>query len=233
MRTPKDQVKIFVLSNLLKLFFKLEDFFYIYKVVNFPKIKPCIFALWHAHQCVLYCNEDKEHLYALISPSNDGEIIASGCKDMGINVVRGSKGRRGVASSIELLEKLEQGNSAAITIDGPKGPARVVKEGIINIAKLSQVPMIPVLWYSPEKTFLKFPTWDEFRIPILKCKAVALYGDPIYVPADISKEESEKYRLQLEEKMKDLYADIKLNYYQYVNNIDFAEESSDNLLLVK
>lgn len=219
-RTLPDKIKIFLLSNLLKCFFKFEDLFFRYKRVNFPEIKPCIFALWHAHQCAIYCNKDKERLYALISPSNDGEIIAAGSKAMGIDVIRGSKGRRGVGSSIELLEKLEQGNSIAITVDGPKGPARKVKDGVINIAKLSQVPIIPMCWYSPEKTFLKFKTWDEFRVPIFDCTAVAMYGEPIYIPADIDKEGIEKYRLLLEERMKEIYADLKANYNQYVKQKD-------------
>lgn len=219
-RTKIDRVKIFFLSALLKAMFKLESYLLFFKSVNYPKTKPCIFALWHAHQCAIYGNKDREHLYALISPSNDGEIIAAATECVGIKTIRGSKGRRGVASSMELLEKLEQGNSIAITVDGPRGPLRVVKDGVINIAKLSQVPIIPVMWHSEDSTFLKFNTWDKFRFPFLLCNTVASYGDPIYVPADISKEEAEKYRLQLEEKMKELYIDLKSNYKQYSKQKD-------------
>lgn len=219
-RTLPDKIKIFILSALLRVMFKIESYLLSFKSINYPKTKPCIFALWHAHQCVLYGNTDRDHLYALISPSNDGEIITAATECVGIKTIRGSKGRKGVSSTIKLLEKLEQGDSIGITVDGPKGPLRKVKDGVINIAKLSQVPIVPVLWHSEDSTFLKFNTWDKFRFPFLLCHTVALYGDPIYIPADIDKEETEKYRLQLEEKMKELYQDLKTNYKQYSQQKD-------------
>ncbi len=215
MRTLKGHTKIFILANLVKVLFKIQTYFVRFKVVNYPQEKPCIFALWHAHQCVLYSVKDKSRLHVLISPSNDGEIISQAVNFIGINTVRGSKGRKGVSSTMKLLEKLEAGDSIAITVDGPRGPKRKVKDGIINIAKHSQVPIIPVLWYSESSKFLKFNTWDEFRFPSLNCKTVTLFGDPIYVPSDIDKEGIEDQRLYLENKMQDLYNDLKANYKQY------------------
>lgn len=220
MRTVRGHIKIFLLSNLVKLMFAIETKFATLKNVNYPEEKPCIFALWHAHQCVLYGNKDKSHLHVLISRSNDGEIISQAVNFMGINTVRGSKGRKGVSSTIQLLEKLENGDSIAITVDGPKGPKMVVKDGIINIAKLSQVPIIPVLWYSDYPNFFKFNTWDEFRFPILFCKTIALYGNPIYIPSDIDKIDVEKYRVLLEQKMQDIYKDLKHNFKNYLKQKD-------------
>ncbi|MDD3238063.1 MAG: lysophospholipid acyltransferase family protein [Candidatus Gastranaerophilales bacterium] len=220
MPTFKGKIQIFILSNLVKLMFEMTTRLTLFKNSNYPKEKPCIYALWHAHQCALYANKEKSKLHVLISPSNDGEIIARGVHHVGINTVRGSKGRQGVSSTMQLLEKLENGDSIAITVDGPKGPKRVVKDGIINIAKMSQIPIIPVLWYSPSPNFLKFKSWDEFRYPIGLCKTVALYGDPIYVPSDADKETIEKYRLLLENKMQDIYKDLKANFKKYLKQKD-------------
>lgn len=219
-RKLNEIIKIKGLSFLLKAFFKFEEMFLSYKRINYPKTKPCIFALWHAHQCLVYCDKDKERLYVLVSKSNDGEIIAAGAECMGIKTIRGSKGRNGVEATINILEKLEQGNSVGITIDGPRGPAKVVKDGVINIAKLSQVPIVPVVWYSPESTFIKFNTWDKFTIPFLKCNIMVLYGDPIYIPSDLTKDDVNKYRLIIENKLKELYEDIKANYHQYKEQKD-------------
>lgn len=216
MRTLDGHIKIFILSNIVKLMFKVESYLLKIKNVNYPKEKPCIFALWHSHQCVLYGNEDRSHLHALVSRSNDGEIVSYATNAVGIKTVRGSKGRNGVSGTMQLLEKIEAGDSIGITVDGPRGPKRVVKDGVINIAKISQVPIIPVLWYSEDPTFLKFKTWDEFRYPFSYCRTVALYGDPIYVPADVSKEGIEEYRALLENKMNDMYKDLKANYKQYL-----------------
>ncbi len=201
-----------LLAFLVKHFYTFESWFYDCKNINFPKDKPVIFALWHAHQCALYANEDRGHLNVMISKSNDGDIIAAATQQVGIKVIRGSHKRSGAAASLAMIEKLEQGENAAITIDGPRGPKGVVKDGIINIAKLSQVPIVPMTWYSPSKWWLKFNTWDEFRFPLLGVKTIAIYGEPIYVPSDCSKEETELYRQKLETALNDLYKQAQENF---------------------
>lgn len=204
-----------LLAFLTKHFYAFESLFYNTKNVNFPKEKPAIFALWHAHQCGLYAVEDRGNLNVMISKSNDGEIIAQATEHMGIKVVRGSHKKAGAAAALAIIEKLEQGESAAITIDGPRGPKGVVKDGIINIAKLSQVPIIPMTWYSPSKWLLTVNTWDEFRFPVLGVKTIALYGEPIYVPSECTKEEAEEYRLKVENALNDLYKNAVENFKDY------------------
>ena len=200
---------------MVKNFYTFESWFYNSKNINYPQNKPVIFALWHAHQCGLYSLEDRGHVNIMVSKSNDGEIIASAVERVGLKTIRGSHKRAGTAASLAMLEKLEQGECAAITIDGPRGPKGIVKDGVINIAKLSQVPIVPMTWYSPSKWWLKFNTWDEFRFPLLGVKTVALYGEPIYVPSDCSKEDIENYRLQLENSLNDLYKQVQDNFKEY------------------
>ncbi len=209
-RYKKQQVGI--LSFLVKYFYKFESFFYNVKNINYPKVKPAIFALWHAHQCMLYANEDRGNLNVMISNSNDGDIIAAATEFMGIKTVRGSQNRKGASATLAMLEKLEQGESAAITIDGPRGPKYVVKEGVINIAKISQVPIVPMVWYSPSKLLLRFKTWDEFNFPFLGPKIIAVYGEPMYIPEDLSKDDIEFYRKKLEDELHNLYKYAQENY---------------------
>ncbi len=207
-----------ILSFLVKNFYAFESLFYDCKNVNYPKQKPAIFALWHAHQCALYANEDRGSLNVMISKSNDGDIIAAATEHMGIKTVRGSHKRSGAGATLAMLEKLEQGESAAVTVDGPRGPKGKVKDGVINIAKLSQVPIIPMTWYSPSKWLLKFDTWDEFRFPLLGVKTIAVYGEPIYVPADATKEEIEEYRQKVEIALFDLYQYAQENFDELRKN---------------
>ncbi len=201
-----------ILSFIVKWFYAFESLFYNCKNINYPKEKPVIFALWHAHQCALYANEDRGSLNVMISKSNDGDIIAAATEHMGIKVVRGSYKRAGASASLAMIEKLEQGESAAITIDGPRGPKGIVKDGVINIAKLTQIPVVPMTWYSPSKWLLKFNTWDEFRFPFLGVKTIAVYGEPIYIPADCSKEDAEMYRQKVESALNDLYKYAQDNF---------------------
>jgi len=210
--------KIKLLSFLVSMLFKMLGFVVKIKGVNYPKEPQYILALWHAHQCVLYNVKPPHRLNVLISRSNDGEIISAATKAMGFKVVRGSRGRKGAEAALKLIEKLEQGENIAITVDGPKGPNRVVKNGVINIAKLSQVPIIPVSWHSTSKFFVKFNSWDGFRFPVAGLKSVALYGEPIYVPQDCDDEGIEQYRQKLEYELHKLEKDVVENYEDYLQS---------------
>ena len=214
-RKFKEKLTLFVLINLLKTFFFFQKFVTTIKTVNYPQGQ-FILSMWHCHQCVVYAVKDKENFRVLISASNDGEIIAEGALSLGIKSIRGSSKRHGTSAALGLIDNLKDGGSIGIMVDGPKGPKRKVKDGIINIAKLSGVPIIPVSWQSKDKSFHKFNTWDEFQIPFGPCKTVALFGEPIYVPNDATKEDMQDLCLILEDAMNKVEQDLNENYETYL-----------------
>lgn len=213
-----EKFKINILCSLVFALFKSLSYVVKFKPVNVPEIDQFIIALWHAHQCVLYGVKNKHLLNVLISKSNDGEIVARAAEGLGIKTIRGSYGRKGAEATLKLIEKLEQGENIAITVDGPKGPARVVKKGIVNIAKISQVPIIPLVWHSASKCFLKFSSWDSFRFPMGAMQTVALYGDPIYVPSDCDEDGIEFYRKKVEDEMHRIEKNLLENYDEYLKS---------------
>lgn len=214
-RTFKEKFKLGSLIVLLKLFFFLEQFMLKIKHVNYPKGQ-FIFSMWHCHQCLVHGVKDKSNFYVLISASNDGEIVAKAIEVLNIKSVRGSSKRRGVAASLELIDKLKEGGSAAIMVDGPRGPKGKVKEGIVNISKLSGVPIVPVAWGTRDKTMLKFNSWDKFQVPVGFCRTIALYGDPIYIPEDLEKDDISKWCEKVEKEMNRLQADLDENFDKYL-----------------
>ncbi len=214
-RPIKEKIQLWILIRLLKLFFLTEQHLLKIKSINYPKSQ-FIFSMWHCHQCLVYGVEDKSKFYALISASNDGEIIAKAAECLNIKSVRGSTKRRGVAASLELIEKLKEGNSVGIMVDGPRGPKGKVKDGIINIAKISGVPIVPVAWHSKSKLFFELNTWDKFKVPIGPCKTVALYGEPIYIPSELSKEEMKMWCQKIEDEMNKLQFELENNYQKYL-----------------
>ena len=215
-KTLRKQKGTDFLSFLVIVLFSFIRIFYNCKCVNYPKEK-CVFALWHAHQCgVFSCNQGRKTCI-MVSNSQDGEIISRAANAMGVETVRGSKTRGGAKASLELIKRIKDENiNGAITIDGPKGPNRVVKKGIIEIAKMAQVPVVPAVWWSPQKSFIKFNSWDEFRFPLLGTKLVMLFGEPIPIPKDLDDEKTEEIRQKIEESLKELYKDIKVNYRKYL-----------------
>ena len=153
----------------------------------------------------------------MVSSSKDGEIVARAAQGVGLSTVRGSATRGGAKASLEMIKKIKEENiSGALMVDGPKGPNRKVKKGIIEIAKITQVPIVPVVSWSPQKRYLKFKSWDEFRFPLFGTMLVVLFDDPIYVPENVTDEGIEKIRLQIENKMQEMYEDVKKNYYNYL-----------------
>lgn len=192
-------------SNLIYSVFKFQEFFTDIQNVNLPDCGPCVYAMWHAHQCCVHGLPDRANCNVLVSRSRDGQIIANVVEKWGFKVIHGSKGKKGsVEATLQMIHALEHGECCAIMVDGPKGPAKVVKDGAIKIAKKAGVPIVPVFWYSPNLTFLKFPSWDGFRIPFFWTKLINIYGEPIYVGADNDKAQDEEVRLKVQRSLEKL-----------------------------
>lgn len=203
---------------LVTVIFKIKRHFYDCRVINYPKNTNCLFALWHSRQCGVYGIPEREKLHCLISKSKDGEIIATAAQAIGIKTVRGSQRKGGAQASLEILDILKAGNNVAITIDGPSGPKEIVKKGIVEIAKLSGVPIVPFAWHNPGKGFIKLKTWDEFCFPLFCKKLCLLCGNPIYVNKDADEAEIERIRKQVEDDLKMLQNEVHKNFKQYFKN---------------
>ena len=193
------------LADCIYYAFKIQKYFTHIVNINEPNF-PCIYAMWHAHQCCLYGISEHKKTNVMISRSKDGDIIASAIqREFGFKVVRGSKGRAGaVEATKQMIEALQNGDYGAIMVDGPRGPLHKVKNGIIKIAKHANIPIVPVTWYSNNFNFVKFSSWDKFELPILDVRLINLYGKPIYVPTDGDDESDEKCRVELENALLEL-----------------------------
>lgn len=200
-------VKLINDKNVLKLadfvfsFFRVQALFTHVIEINPPKTTANLYAMWHSHQFAVWGIPDKAHLNVLISNSKDGEVVARAIEKLGFKVARGSSARKGcVTSTMQLISRIKDGESAAIMVDGPRGPLHKVKHGIITIAKETGAPIIPMFWYSPQRTFLKLPSWDKMTTPLFFCDLINLYGEPIYVnKEDDAKEVAQKIELALKD----------------------------------
>lgn len=138
------------------------------------------------HQSILlapYIYRDKG-VITMASRSRDGEIIASVLDGLGFRVVRGSSSRGGkeaLKTMIGLLQ--EEGiKAAALTVDGPRGPAGKVKPGVLFIAKKSGLPLYPIGCEARRKVLLK--NWDRTLIPMPFNSITFRCGDPMFIKED-------------------------------------------------
>ena len=192
-RKNMDQV-----SNLAYRIMKVQEFFTYIREYNNPQITPCIYAMWHENQFCVHGLPDRGNVNILISNSLDGEIIARVCDKWGFQLCRGSSNRKGsVSGTLKMISKLKNGENIAIMVDGPRGPVHKVKSGAIVLAREANVPIIPVHWYSPDFTFVRFPSWDKMTSPIGPCRLLNIYGEPIYTDDKADEQVAEEVRNSL------------------------------------
>lgn len=129
----------------------------------------------------------------MISASRDGELIARTMEYFDIGAVRGSSTRGGRAAFREMLDLAKAPQDLVITPDGPKGPRHKVKEGVVQLARLSGRPVVPMTFVCSRGH--RFRSWDRFLLPLPPGRGVFSFGVPLYY-AETDTAESFRQRLQ-------------------------------------
>lgn len=160
---------------------------------------PLLFALWHGDYFPIFHYARQSRLYIIVSRSPDGEILARIVEAAGYRTVRGSTSRGATRAMIDLARVVKGGADAAIAVDGPKGPAFVVKAGIVLLAKMTGCPIVPL--GAAMSRYKQFASWDRFRLPLPSARALVIAGEPILVPGDASTELIEARRVELDASM--------------------------------
>jgi hypothetical protein len=142
-----------------------------------------IYAFWHQRQVYFTWAHRGAGAAVLVSRSKDGEMIAETMRLSDIGAVRGSSSRGGAAAVRQLMEVMQGGLDIGITPDGPKGPARQVKDGAIYLAQKLGAPIVPITNALSNKLEFK-KAWDRFQVPLPFGRAVVAYGEPIEVGPD-------------------------------------------------
>jgi len=164
-----------------------------------------IYALWHGRLLYLpFLYRWQDRLYSLVSPSTDGEIIARTLSLFGVRAVRGSSYKSGSKAFRNLIRVVRDEGRVFITVDGSRGPVFKVQKGVIHLAKISGMPVLPVT-YGAEKAKV-FKSWDRFIIPHPFTRVVVIYGEPVYVHRDSSEEVIEEKRAELEKRLAEMTA---------------------------
>ena len=161
-----------------------------------------IVATWHKNIFFSIWLLRSHDLTALISSSDDGEVIYDVFSKFGYKGVRGSTTRGGIPALKQLIKLLEKKTSVAITPDGPLGPPEKIQSGVVLLAKYSGVPIIPQHYEAGSQWSLK--SWDKHKIPKPFTTIVESCGDPFLVPKDLSSEEIQKFCEKLEADFKKL-----------------------------
>ena len=147
-----------------------------------------IISIWHGRVLNFVKQLANNQFYALAGTHNDAEIISRICLDTGWKVIRGSSSDKGKEAFEGIVEALKiPGSLVAMTPDGPKGPAKIPKAGVIKAAQNTGVAIIPAASHCTKHW--GFKNWDTFYIPKPFGRIEVIYGEPVYFKHDQSFDE--------------------------------------------
>lgn len=97
--------------------------------------------------------------------------------------VLGSKGSEGRAAVRAVAEHLAGGGTTVIAPDGPAGPPRRAKPGVLHMARESGVAITPVRFVTSNE--FRVPGWDGKRLPRPGATVRVRYGPVVSVGDDL------------------------------------------------
>jgi len=161
--------------------------------------KNAIGVLWHQN-FIFYAWYFRQRGYLVMSSwSRDGEIMVRVMRPLGYRHVRGSSSRGGAEAMHELVQRVRKGKTAAIVADGPRGPARVAKTGVVTAARHTGLPVVPAGAYCCRAKRLR--SWDRTALPRPFSRIILSFGEPIQVPDRLTPDEVEVWRKKIEDEV--------------------------------
>ena len=160
-----------------------------------------IFVVWHSRATMMpffYNLLTKRHMAALVSPHQDGQLIAYMLKHFHITTVNGSSNENARQGALELMRKLQENYDICISPDGPRGPRMRMKRSPVYYASKTGKPIISVCFSSSPAVIAK-TSWDNMLIPLPFTKGIFTVSSPFYVPKDLDDTSIETYRKKLED----------------------------------
>jgi lysophospholipid acyltransferase (LPLAT)-like uncharacterized protein len=152
--------------------------------------KRVIYILWHGELLPLLWLHRHQDVALVISEHRDGEIIARIAESLGYATVRGSSSRGGGRALIGLMREIDRGRDAAVTPDGPRGPAHVFAPGAAIAAQRTGALLLPIRAAASRAWRLK--SWDRFVIPKPFATVHVTYGATSAVIAGSPREAAEQ-----------------------------------------
>jgi lysophospholipid acyltransferase (LPLAT)-like uncharacterized protein len=148
--------------------------------------KKPLHAIWHQRMVGGILAHRGEGYVTMASKSPDGEIIATFLALWGFKAARGSSSKGGDLAVLEFLEALRGAPGGALTPDGPRGPARRCKRGILTLAAQGDTLILPSSSSSSRPRFLN--SWDRFLLPLPFSRCVVVFAPALARAPDESEE---------------------------------------------
>ena len=175
------KIQVILLSIILKVIYRLNK-----KSVkgrknyvnNIQAGRPVIIAVWHGHLLSVFHDLRNEKVNAVAGTHKDADLISKVAEKWGWSMIRGSSKEKGSIAYKGMIKSLKiPGSILFITPDGPTGPRRIPKPGIIRAAQATNAVIIPTSVFSTKNW--GFTNWDTFYLEKPFGRIFIEYGSPI------------------------------------------------------
>jgi lysophospholipid acyltransferase (LPLAT)-like uncharacterized protein len=136
--------------------------------------QPFIFLLWHEAIFPLLWHHRKQGIAIIVSQGREGQYIGDYASRLGYRILHGSSSRGGTRALLGAVRALEEGSP-----DGPKGPRRCIKPGVVQAAQRVGAAIIPL--HAEAASQWRARSWDRLVVPRPGAKIVVGYGEPFTV----------------------------------------------------
>src|SRR5499426_3997719 len=159
--------------------------------------EPLVYCFWHNRIPIATYFWRHRGIVVMSSRSFDSEYIARFIQRFGYGAAKGSSTRGALSGLIQMIRAVRYGKSAAVTVDGPKGPIYEAKPGALMLAAKSGAAILPFS-ISLERCW-RLPSWDRIEIPKPFTRAVVVIGERFYVKDADDEAEQRRFQSALDE----------------------------------
>lgn len=165
-----------------------------------------LFSVWHDVLFFPLLVAKPQNMSALTSRHQDGAYVAEILRLLNVEPYRGSTTRGGAQAVKQLLGVASQLH-ITLTPDGPRGPRREMKDGLVFLASRTGLPIVPAA-FSCRRGIRFQGKWTDMLLPLPFTTTYCLLGEPIHVPADLTREEIDRNKQRVQYAMDQLYARV-------------------------
>jgi len=141
--------------------------------------RPHVFLLWHETLLPLLWRHRNQGVTIVVSEARDGQYLADLAAALGYRTVRGSSTRGGARALLGAVRVLQAAGAVAFTPDGPRGPRRELKPGVVAAAQRGGGVIVPI--HAEADRSWRLHSWDRFMIPKPLARVRITYGRPFEV----------------------------------------------------
>lgn len=140
---------------------------------------PYVFLLWHEALLPLLWQHRAQGIAIVVSEAREGGYLGEYATRIGYRLLPGSSTRGGLRALRGAVRILHQRVPVAFTPDGPRGPRREVKPGIVRAAQRVGAHILPL--HAEVDSAWRLRSWDRMVVPKPWASVRIGYGEPFQV----------------------------------------------------